>query len=602
MQLFACVQGVSVVAEEALVQAVDETGRIFGLDASTVWSKTSRGGRLKIASMHHADDVARPRTYRARLDRKHVLFDGLPVDRRAEFKAYDAKQLLEHWEELPDRLEGQYCALLIDLDQEKVEILLDTMGMVRVFSTRVDGGWIVSNSAAVIRLITRQSALDPFAVSTYLTLGWCVESRTLIDGIRSLPGGCLYRLSNTGIQTIPRFTPAVVSQLLGEGTYSPSKVSAELTTLTRAAVTDIEPVECAITAGRDSRVNLALARKTAIDVGFYTIGNEGIPDVDFALDLARRFGLKHRVLVPNIRGADTDWTDLAARLILQGDGLANFASIGDYVDQDAVVGHLGVKFWGVGGEIGRAGAGDLVSLAATLPGLRRSTTAQSMLVSQKVRRYGLTTASAVEASKRYIAAFVRDRVAEGWPVASAGEAFYAFERVGGWAASGARTTSATHDLFTPFMSQSYLTYAFSMSPAERVVEAPHYRLLSALDIAARDAPYEYPWRPQNSRAASLLAGREVARTALKRVRARWLPKPRAERRAPVFYERWFDAHIDLIREMCLSIDDQALWQSVDRRRLEAALSAESEDRRSQIDCLLRVAAICWYVQGPRPRL
>jgi len=66
----------------------------------------------------------------------------------------------------------------------------------------------------------------------------------------------------------------------------------------------------------------------------------------------------------------------------------------------------------------------------------------------------------------------------------------------------------------------------------------------------------------------------------------------------LFYERWFESRLDLIREICLSVDESAFWQAVDRRRLEAALSAEPSARRHQLDCLLRVAAMFWYFYGP----
>ena len=54
------------------------------------------------------------------------------------------------------------------------------------------------------------------------------------------------------------------------------------------------PVTAAITAGRDSRVCLALLRAAGADARYVTGGVPGEPDIEIAKALAARFGFPHR--------------------------------------------------------------------------------------------------------------------------------------------------------------------------------------------------------------------------------------------------------------------------------------------------------------------
>src|SRR6185295_5256893 len=85
-----------------------------------------------------------------------------------------------------------------------------------------------------------------------------------------------------------------------------------------------------------------------------------------------------------------------------------------------------------------------------------------------------------------------------------------------WASAGVRRASVATDLWSPFVSRDFIRYCLSLTPQERTVEAPHWRILGALDERLRDHRFEYPWRPQRPRLSSAMVGRDVARKALAR--------------------------------------------------------------------------------------
>jgi len=90
-------------------------------------------------------------------------FDGLPVaPSRADLDERDAAQLDRHWRALPELLEGQFSALRIDLEMDRVEVLLDPLGLVPVFIAHVGDGHLLSNSAVLLARLIRTREPDPF--------------------------------------------------------------------------------------------------------------------------------------------------------------------------------------------------------------------------------------------------------------------------------------------------------------------------------------------------------------------------------------------------------------------------------------------------------
>ncbi len=133
------------------------------------------------------------------------------------------------------------------------------------------------------------------------------------------------------------------------------------------AVGGVAPVRCALTAGRDTRVLLALLQNAGRegDAQFYTGGAPGSADLEVGAELAERLGLGHTIESPSMEGRD--WGLAAERFVAQNDGLASLLQLPDYIELTAPPERLGVTLWGVGGEIGRAGTGPINHVTPNLP-------------------------------------------------------------------------------------------------------------------------------------------------------------------------------------------------------------------------------------------
>jgi hypothetical protein len=561
-------------------------------------SGTSRSGRLAYAALAHPDALAAPRRYVAHGDSLVTLVDGFPVDPEGRFAAADAEALMRHWDELPNSLEGVFAAVRIDLRHDRVACLLDILGMLKVFLWRRGGEWVLSNSVATIERLTGAAAPDPLGVSTLLALGWPV-GRSLLRDVQQLEGGRLYGLGPGEIESRPTFTAAEVAPVNNPGRVeSAPALAGRMRRALESAVTGIPEVSLPVTAGRDTRVLLALSLPLGRPIDYYTSGVPGEPDVEIARELAARAGVEHRTITPAIPASVDEWVDVTARFVEQTDGLATMHGIGDHLDHAGELRHLALKIWGPGGEIARAGnIGMLIPFAAFVPGVRRSWTAQRRVLWTKTGYVGgVVRDEAVEATRAYLDDFVAARRAEGWRSREVLEAYYAFERVRHWGSVGVRRNAEATDLFAPFVCRDFYEYAFSLEPGERYMEAAHYRLLSELDAELRDMPFEKPWKPQRAGLAPILAAQGAAGAALARLRP---ARRHAGKPAYDFGNDWFEAGVPAHRELVASIPDSPLWEFVDRARLTQTLAGPAEERRADAESLAAVMTAFWYFHGPK---
>jgi hypothetical protein len=262
-------------------------------------------------------------------------------------------------------------------------------------------------------------------------------------------------------------------------------------------------------------------------------------------------------------------------------------------------GTLGVKLGGMGGEIGRAGTGDLTAFATNGPLLRRSLKVQYKLLSMKVSNDGgLLTATARAEVESYLRRFYDERVEEGWRRVELQESFYIFERMGRWATTTTRRTATTDDAFSPLLALPFLDYCLSLSSAERYLEAAHFRLMGKLSRELREHRYENPFQPQVPALARPLVLRRLARAVGSRLAARLPPRSSEESEYSEyrFPQAWFEARLELMRDL---FDQPAseLWQMVSRERAHQLLSGSRAGRAQSMEGLLRATTLFWHFHG-----
>lgn len=567
------------------------------LDPRTLMQDEYPQHEVCVAAVSHAREVAAPRSYRARNRKAAVLFDGLPVDRHGEFAAHDAAMLLQRWSELPERLEGVFSAIHIDLLTGDVECLLDALGMAQVYVAGGLNRWALSNNVEVLRILMGSSRPDPLGVSSLLTLGWAAGDRTLLSGIDILPGGHLHRFGSTA-DARPLVTPGVVVPRAMSGGRSVADLATAMTRTTRAAGEAIRPLRCGVTAGRDTRVVLALALAAGLSVEAFTSGHADDVDVRVARQLAARVGLPHTLTSPDLPETIDDWVAQTTRFVAQTDGLSSLWDVADWVEDQRPAERLGLKLWGPGGEIGRASrVGIGTPFMANTPGLKRSWPAQRWVLEHKTSVFdGLITTAALAETKRYLNHYVSQRREEGWRPWEVLESYYAFERVKHWAAAGVRRAAEGTDIFAPFISRDYISYCYSLTPGRRYMEAAHLGLLSELAGELRDVPFDHPWKPQRPRAAAAHVALEAARWARLRATRRSTVSPR---RRPPFPQAWTEAGLPVVREFSLSLADSPLWEFIDRRRWESVLAMSAAGRARHAEGVSRVLTALWYFHGVR---
>ena len=349
MHLFAVAVNLPEIGRSRITSPLAELAGEFELDADTAWWAASADERVRAAGVHHGAERAGPRRYLSRSDDAVTLFDGLPVALDDQLRGVDAAELERAWPQLPERLDGQFCAARVDLRAGTVEVLMDTLGFVPVYVGRRGDGHVISNSADVVASLLGLSSVDALGASSFLGLGWAASDRTLVAGVDILCGGAMHRIAERGLETRRWFGPAgLASRSERARALTVEGLAESLVALTRRATENMPRVESALTGGRDSRMLLALLKAAGVDAHYFTGGPEHLPDVYIARELGERFGLDHEVTRHDAESDDLDWTDAAARFMRQNEGLTSLLQIGDYIDLSSRREPLGVKLSGMG--------------------------------------------------------------------------------------------------------------------------------------------------------------------------------------------------------------------------------------------------------------
>ncbi len=595
MHVFAIGIGLDHDATEKLRRGVLDAAEEFRLDPQTLWEATSPTGVLSATGVHHSAGASGERRYVARSAAEIALYDGLPIDGSEGMRAHDAGQLLQHWTALHESLEGEFCAGRIDLVADAAEILMDPLGMLPVFHGRVGRCAVLSTSAHIVASVLGLSRPDHMAVTSFVALGWAMERRTFLADVQALPGGCVHRVDAEGLRSSRHFGPATLASARKDGPRSADTLAEQLQHLTAAAIAAGGPVRCALTAGRDTRVLAAILRSIGAEASYYTEDGPDWMDAVIGSELAARFDLPHKVY----RASESrrDWTQAAGRFIRQNDGLSSLVQLRDYQELDEPIDRLGITLWGVGGEIGRAGSGAVSNVSPNLPVLSRLAFIQRRLLALKIDDQGLLTEDGRELVAQGLRGFLDERLREGWSARELSEAFYAFERVACWGATGVRRASGESDLFSPYCTRPFIQYCFSLSPSERYLEAPHYRLLGSLDRPLQEHRFESPFPPQRRWLAAPLATRQFWRALRAGKRHGGANEASADEHAP-FAARWLDAHAQSLLELADDADPE-IWRLVDRQQVTRLLQPECAERPAYTETLLRIFTPLWFLHSYR---
>jgi asparagine synthase (glutamine-hydrolysing) len=505
-------------------------------------------------------------------DRISVV-EGVVVDPNGRVNTRDAGAVVEQMDRVT-QFEGQF--VVISATRTSLTIVNDALGVYQVYDARSISSFLFSNSATLLTLLVNASQPDPLGVSAFASLGWTPDSRTLRVGVAAMEGGQQWRFERDRPVIQKRYYDRASLAFPVKRRLRGSDVSGLLHQLTeqiRAVRAQTGRLDCPITAGRDSRVLVALTLRAEVDVEYFSCGHPESNDARIGRRIAGEFKLRHNCDRVDLTAEEilAGWEELSARVIARNDGMVTLAHIRNAVDQG--VAHedlIGTELYGAGGEIARGyWSGDYSSCFGRVD--------RDSLVASHIGTTTLLTDAGRQVVREFLRDFARQTEALGFPARDITDAFYLFERMRRWAGIQFGQVRHEFDEFSPFCTRPYVEAAFRMPHAQRVMEVLPLRLISSVSPALLDVPFERPLMPRNGIQLWLhfMGGRLKPRLAP--------PRPHASSGVERADERleWLEAMRSRLSSVCLDHQDSALWSFVSRPAFERLMRGNDNEGRKR---------------------
>ncbi|NND99489.1 MAG: hypothetical protein HKN47_19415 [Pirellulaceae bacterium] len=568
------------------------------LDPDTLWQ--SHTGKTYAASLRTADAAASPRRYVWQDDNSVTLYEGALVDRTNAFAAHDAKELSENWQQLPEQLEGQFVlarTTSANLQSQSLEIVTDPMGVDQVYCHRQDDRWLISNSVELISNITGAKSLDPLGLNLFLTLGWAGSNRTLRKEIHAIPGGQHWIWTDHDRRPTQRTyfgrADLLLPQKRGLSRCEVDSLASEMVQTCRLMAQNYAPIKCAITGGRDSRLITALLIDAKVEAEYYTSGTQTSQDVVIGREIARRFGLNHRVQNRTAQELVDRWDESSRRLIQQVAGLVSLWQVADVMHQPATIDRLGFHFTGHGGEIAK---GSYSRPEMFLGNFGRD----DMLVYLRKflvgNHHGILLGRAVDLVNDYVNNFHRNAIGDGFAPLDIPDLFYIEERCKRWQTAQGRKNRSIGDRFSPSFMRCFVQAAYRLPPAARCGYLLHRRLIQHVNpdlyrvrFASGSWPSMHP-RINNLRTRSQRIQNHMGKRLRRSVSTNGNPATVDPRLA------FLQQRCKSIRQVCLDGSDAMIWEFVNRPMFEriTASPATIHKQGVRLSKLYDIVTACLY--------
>ena len=242
-----------------------------------------------------------------------------------------------------------------------------------------------------------------------------------------------------------------------------------------------------------------------------------------------------------------------------------------------MTGPVGLKLWGPGGEIGRAGNIGLTSRSGRPRRgcVRRSRCSDGSSTARSPASAGLVTREAVATTRDYLDRFIADRLEEGWRAARGVRGVLRLRArpllgVGGRAARVRRDRPLEPVRVARLHRVLPVAHARRSGRSRRRTGASSARSTAAARLSLR-----IPVARAAAAARPAMVGRDVARS---RHGARCGGGRGAAGPPPSFGAEWIEAGLPQLRELVGSLPGADVWQFVDRERLQALLHGPPEAR------------------------
>jgi hypothetical protein len=542
-----------------IAEAMREQARLFPGPTAGDIEETTWTGPVHVAWLR----ASKPTSAVAAGPDRVVLVDGVAIRGSGDkvITAADVASQPAGYFTGDSELDGQFA--IADATADSVDTAIDALGLCRLYWWHGGNGWIISNRAEPLRRLSGAQGLDLTAAATFMSVGWVTGNGTLLPGIQTLPAGARWSWTPTRSVTLtrPRDPWRIVAR--SRETVGTVALADALVARCAAVGTWAGEVEASLTSGLDSRLIFMLLQAGEVKAKYITGGDPQSRDVVVASKIAAAYGAEHRALPPFSKLAVLEaWPALSRKLVAQNDGLVSLWQVVDLMRSPV---GAPVALWGVGGSVGRSFFGTPRDLAAIATGPMLS----RFMASRVTDCHGLLTAEAKAASSGQLQDFVDTALAQGARPHDIPDAFHTLEQIGKWGSANAQKTFPV-PMYSPFCTLPYLRAAFALSPVRRYSEPFHFRLFKHFahgsDIASHPTG---KWRSQVPY-LNLLYG-------LKRQKAMQNP----ERDPLGLRYEMMEVIRDELVSRCMDRGSSCLWQIIDRRAFEAAMSA-APDYRAKI--------------------
>jgi len=245
-----------------------------------------------------------------------------------DFALGDASYLVhlyeEHGSEFIEKLNGQFCGMVIDLRSHMAVLFNDRYGLNRIYyHERGDKIYFASEAKSLLRVLPDLRQSDPRCLGEFLSCGCVLQGRTLFPGISLIPGGSAWSYSGgKPVLKNSYFRPKdwEEQEPLAAGEYYDRLKEAWTRVLPRY-LQGPQQAALSLTGGKDSRMILAWAGSRPASLPCYTFGGpyRDCEDVRLARLAAEICGQSHHV-IPIGKEFFPEFPNLAEKAIYLSDG------------------------------------------------------------------------------------------------------------------------------------------------------------------------------------------------------------------------------------------------------------------------------------------
>ena len=412
----------------------------------------------------------------------------------------------------------------VTADAHGATMVADSMGFRQLFhSDPAASGPPVLSTSALLAARVRGMRLDETAWAVQSLLGWQLGQRTLFDGIAKLAPGAAARL-DAGVEIAAAVPEDDTPVSLGEAV---DRAAALLRTSLSALLDEHPDAVLQLTGGMDSRVLLsAIPPSRRRGLRAMTLGLPGNGDVDIAVRLAQRYGLRHEVHgLADLDAVTPDQAWEACRAAaVQLDGMSDPVALAALGFGERSF-EQGVRISGLGGEVARGFY--YVGRVDARPVTERQAAqlaAWRMFANESVEEGLLDEEFAAWARDTAISEVVAALRGEDWFRAT--DSLYLRQRMQRWAGATDTAVAYRRIVVNPMLDHDFIGLAQRLDPRDkansRFLASLQVRLdpeLGEIPLEGRLPPVAYA-RPKRRQAAAkaALTGRKFARKAVQRLR------------------------------------------------------------------------------------